>query len=483
VAVARNAVSLVIGQVLTTLLAIVLSAALGRSLGAADFGLYYLVMAVVTFAYVVVDWGPPYVVREVARRPADTGLLLGTTLALRVAFAAAACGLASLVVSLLGYDAWTVQLVAILMVTNLPLDLTQAFGLAFRGSERMAHDATVTVVGKLLTVAILVPALALGGRLLAVMLGWGLAGAGGLTAAVITYRRLRLPPLRVTGDMARELVRTGWPLLSMSVAVYGQGWIDAVLLSKLGSAAAVGWYAAARNFVGTLIMPATILGTASYPRLSRMAGDLERFRGEVRAALRPVMGLGALAAAGTWLFADLAVSLVYGRAAFAPAIEVLRLSAPVLFLFFVDVLLGAAIIAVGRPHRLAAAKAASVAVSTALGFLLIPLLQARNGNGGLGVVLASLGSELVMCGAAAAIVPRGTLDRRMAGDLLRALAAGAGTVAVGTLLEPAGPVVALPLSVAAFAALAMAVGLARRGDLEVLRAALRRAPPPPAAEV
>src|SRR5713101_3886566 len=41
--IARNAFYLVVGQAATTALAIVLSAALGRSLGPGDFGMYYLI--------------------------------------------------------------------------------------------------------------------------------------------------------------------------------------------------------------------------------------------------------------------------------------------------------------------------------------------------------------------------------------------------------------------------------------------------------
>jgi O-antigen/teichoic acid export membrane protein len=55
--IARNAFFLVLGQVATTALAIVFSAALGRALGARDFGVYFLITSFAAFAYVVVDWG------------------------------------------------------------------------------------------------------------------------------------------------------------------------------------------------------------------------------------------------------------------------------------------------------------------------------------------------------------------------------------------------------------------------------------------
>ena len=81
----RNIVHLGLGQVATTLLAVLLSAAIARTLGAAEFGLLYLVSTVGTFAYVFVDWGhPAYVTREVARHPERAGELTGTVMATRV---------------------------------------------------------------------------------------------------------------------------------------------------------------------------------------------------------------------------------------------------------------------------------------------------------------------------------------------------------------------------------------------------------------
>src|SRR5467141_1220344 len=84
--IARNAFHLVLGQAATTALAVVLSAALGRSLGARDFGLYFLITSFATFAYALVDWGQQYyVIREVARSPQRGSRLLGTALVLRAA--------------------------------------------------------------------------------------------------------------------------------------------------------------------------------------------------------------------------------------------------------------------------------------------------------------------------------------------------------------------------------------------------------------
>ena len=65
--VARNALYLVIGQGATTVLEIVFSAALARSLGAQEFGTYYLISTMSAFAYVFVEWGQPLFVIEVMK--------------------------------------------------------------------------------------------------------------------------------------------------------------------------------------------------------------------------------------------------------------------------------------------------------------------------------------------------------------------------------------------------------------------------------
>src|SRR5258706_13250264 len=90
--VARNAVHLAGGQLVATLLAIVANALLARSLGPADFGLYYLVSSITAFAYVFVDWGQgSYLIREVARRHSDAGRLLGSAVSFRFLAALVVC--------------------------------------------------------------------------------------------------------------------------------------------------------------------------------------------------------------------------------------------------------------------------------------------------------------------------------------------------------------------------------------------------------
>jgi O-antigen/teichoic acid export membrane protein len=471
---ARNAFHLVLGQIGTSALSLVLSAALGRSLGAADFGLLYLVTTMATFAYVLAEWGQAiYLVGEVARHPDRAGTLLGSSLAFRVIGAGVVGALGLVVAWGLGYDGRTLGLYALLVTAYVPLFCARTFGFVFRGHERMDYDALASVLTKALTLLLTIPALALGGRLVAVILAQGGAGVGALAASAWLFSRLRLSRPRATREGLRELAAGGAPFLAMSAAISLQPYLDAIVLSKLAPTTVVGWYGSAQTFMNALVMPAAILTAAAYPGLSKAAGDPEAFRKRLRSTLRPVLVLGTLTAVGTFLFADLMVNLVYGTKKFGPAVAVLQVFAPVLFIAFIDMMLGSAIMAAGKARPLAIAKLVAVGLTTGLELLLVPWFQDRFGNGAIGLVVGFGAAEFVVLAASVTLLRPGTLDRKLLLDLGRALVAGAGTLALVMVL-PASPLVALPACLLGFTLLSVLLGLVNRDDVASFRALVER---------
>jgi O-antigen/teichoic acid export membrane protein len=473
--IARNAFNLVLGQVATTALAIVFSAALGRSLGARDFGLYFLITSFSTFAYVLVDWGQQfYVIREVARSPERGSQLLGTALALRAAGAALVAVPTGLVTWALGYDERTCWFSVAFIGVSLPFFLAQSYGMVFRGRDRMGLDAWVSVVNKLAILAAALAALALGTGLAGVVAAQAAAGLVALALAAQLYRRVTTGLLRYSAQTAREVMAGGSALVTMLAAVSVQPYLDAIILSKLAPADAVGWFGAAKNIMGTLLAPAIILAAAEFPRLSRAASDLGSFALEVRSALRPILWLGALGGVGTYLFADLAIAIIYGQQHFGPAGTILKVYGPCLFLVFIDVLFGYALTAMGRATAFSVAKVGSVVLSTALDLILIPIFQRNTGNGGMGVVVAFAASEAVVFAGALFLLPRGSFGPGAALDVGRALGSAALTALLLRSLPPLPFYLGLPLCVIAFSLCSVALGLVRRTDARLLWALLRR---------
>jgi O-antigen/teichoic acid export membrane protein len=477
---ARNTASLVLGQVTTTALTIFLSAAVARTLGVSDFGVLFLVSSVVAFAYVFVDWGHgPYVIREVARRPDRVGELIGTVMAVRAATAIALTVPAVLIAHLLRYDMRAQIGIAMMMMACLPMYLALSYGWAFRGIERMEFDALINIVLKSLALVVGITILAAGGRLYGVIVSTGLAGLITFAVASVIYRRLGLAALRVTHEVARELIVGGTPMVTMTIAVAIQLYIDATLLSRLATTDALGWYGAATTFTNTLIAPAFVLASAAYPPLSVAAGNRPQFSKILHDTMRPLLFVAVLAGVGTYLFADVAVGIVYSTKHFGPSAAVVRAFTPALVLVFLDMMLATAILAGGSALSLAGAKTFTVVVVSTLELFLIPLFQARYANGGIGIVVSFAVGEMVMIAAELRLLPRGTLTRSTGIDLVRAFAAGAGTLLVGLWLKDLPAAVGIPGCVALFSILAAAVGLLTRADVAALAGLVGRRRPRP----
>ena len=272
-------------------LGILFSAALGRTLGVGDFGLYFLITSFSAFALVLVDWGQQYFgIRAVARAPQRGGELLGTGLVLRAVGTALVCIPTGLSAWALGYDRRTIWFAVAFVALNLPLFLAQNFGIVFRGNDRMGLDATVSVTNRAAGLLLALLALAMGLGLGGVVVSQGVAGCVALAVAAWLYRQLTSVPLRFSKGTAREILAGGTALVTMNLATNVQPYIDAILLSQMVPREAVGWYGAAKTLMGTLLAPSLILGAAAFPRLSRAAGNVPQFHREMRLADRPWSG-------------------------------------------------------------------------------------------------------------------------------------------------------------------------------------------------
>ncbi len=473
---AKNLLHLGFGQVATTALTMFFSAAIARTLGASEFGLLYLVTSIANFAYVFVDWGHgPYVTREVALRPNRSGDLMGSVLVVRAAMAAIVCVLVVALLWLLRYDARTQFLAGALILSLLPQYLGLSFSWAFRGRERMEFDALLQVALKFSALVVALVLLALGGRLVALVLGYVVSGAITFVFGVVIYRRLGFPPLQVTRRTAAELVRDGAPILAVSLVVAVQPSIDANILYKLVPQAVLGWHGTAWAIAGTLVAPATILGATMYPRLSRATSTPVDFNRALRTVFRPLLLVAVLVSGGTYLFADFAIGVIYGRQHFGPAADILRAFAPALVLIYIDMLFAHAILALQRAGPLAKAKVFAVVATTAAELAVVPWFQAHYANGGIGIVLSLACGELVMVGASVYLL-RDVIDKAMLLDVLRGLVAGAMAVGIMRSLPAITPLLGIPLFIGSYALLAILVGAVTRTDLELFTASLGKRP-------
>jgi O-antigen/teichoic acid export membrane protein len=407
----RNAFWLIGAQVLAAPVSIVINAVAARYLGPADFGTLYLVTTYAGFAFIFVEWGQfGTLTGKIATDRSRAGELLGSAMVWRIAAAWVAAILALLLCALAGYDRPFLSVMALTFAVYGFGTVAAAGQDAVRGFERTDFAALTYLGQQLLGASISICLLILGFRLRGLLLGQVLCAAIGVAFVLSMLPRLQIPRLSVRKATIAELFRGGRGFLVFVLIVQLQPLVDGAMMSHFASSDAIGWYAASRKLLGVMIFPVAAVGGALYPTLARQfVSDREGVRATVRGALRVLVLAVFPLALGCALFPHVGV-MIFNAHTFAPAEQNMRVLALYLFLVYFSIPLSQCINATGRQGRWAAVQFVCVLISAAADPFLIAWFQARGGNGGLGVCVAAVGSELLMVLGAVLLVPKGILD-------------------------------------------------------------------------
>lgn len=472
----RNTMLLMVAQAIATPLAIVINAVMARYLGPVDFGYIYLAGAFIGFGFLAVDCGTGGMLPAlVARNRARAGEVLGSAVAWRLGIAPVVYLLLAAICMLLGYSKEAQLVLALSFVGALVGVINGAYQETIRGFERTDVAATTQVLGPLLGVVVVVPLLLLGGGVHAVLVAQAACGLVTLGVLHRAARHAGVGQLSFNYRAVKELLIGGAPFLAFGVAMVLQPTIDAAFMSSMATPEAVGWHAAARKLIGVLATPASALISALYPTLVRLhAEDNRAFKFATRDALRNSTLLALPLALGCLLYPDIGVR-IFSKASFGPTEDNLRIFSVFIFLLYFSMPIGACLAAAGRTKPWAAAQGLCVAVSIVLDPILVPYTQARFGNGGLGICIATVASEALMVGAALILVPKGVLDRTLLKTLaLAALAGGAmSAVAVG-LFGRVDSFFAAPVALAAYVGCLWLTGGIDAEQLAAVKAAVAR---------
>ena len=426
----RNASLLVMAQVVSAPLSLLFNAIAARRLGADDFGRVFLAGTLASLSFLLVEWGQPAILTSVVatQRP-RAGEWLGSGIAWRLGGAVLALALTPLACHLLGYAPELREAVWISLAACVFGTVAGACQDALRGYERTDFGAASLVAAQLLGLLIVVPTLLLGGHLRAFLLAQTAATALGMALVLACLRPLGVPRLQVRLEAMKELAARGTPFLLFNLVLALQGNVDAVFLSRLASADAVGWFATARKLAGVLIFPANALTVALFPSLSRLHAEHPE---EVPHATAQVLRWSLIAAMpialGCGLFPQVGIAL-FGGDSYARAAEDLRVLAAYLLLLYLTMPLSSALMATGQRSRWIVVQSLCVAASLVLDPLLIPWFQQHGGNGGIGVCVSTLFSEAMMLAAALWLTGRRMFDRELVRTLAAAAIAGAAMAA------------------------------------------------------
>jgi O-antigen/teichoic acid export membrane protein len=451
-----NSAWLILQPLLLNLITLAAMGYITRRLGRAGYGLFNFGFAHVAAFTAIANVGLRTVaVRAIAERRDGAARIFTAFLVLRL-------GLAALVALLaLGSAPWTPtspagRMVITFATLSMALSvLTQSFGDAFRGFEKMRPVALADMAGGLTLTLLSVLALALGYGLWGFTVAYVAGAAVGCVLIFIAYlRAFGMPSLRPEWPVARSLLLQARPfvLMQLVTGVTDKPVIDLLILNWVFGPGVVGPYAAVAVLVNRLgVIPEGVTG-ALFPAV---AGGYQERRAEVEQAVRKaffylVLVTLPIAVAGSFL-APVAVRLLFGPA-YRDGAVVLAILIWVVPLLGPNLLMYDCLSAVRRQGAAAAIALAGGLIQIALFAVFIPAC------GTMGAAASTVGRELILFAALWREMRRSFRDPVPFGQLRRALPAFA-VLVLPMALALATPSPALRVAAAALGAALYGIGL------------------------
>jgi len=424
--VARNVLATLASQLLSWGMSFVLTVYLTRYVGAHGLGLLTLAGSFAGVFAIAMTLGTSTVLtRDIARDTTRTADLTLAALAMRLPIGLLSIGAGWAVACALGYGPSVRLLLVVALAAMLVGMLNDALGSALRGLQEIPRQNAAALADKAV-MSVLVVLLIRGHAPL-----WMLAGAGGVSACVALlvnasafgpYWKSMQWPSAVT---IRALARQGVPFLTTAIFVAVYGNCDALLMSKLSSFEAIGWYGLAKRLGGTALFLPVALTSAMLPALSRVFHEERRaFEGAAQRMFNFMVICAVPFAAVLVMAPGRIIALVVGhKAGFAPAAPVLMILGAAIILWFVSQAAVTVLIASDRQAALSRITAVSALICVPVTGTLIFVTQHALHNGAIGAVLGDVLIEAYMVTAYLRALPTGSVSGGSFGTLARAAAA------------------------------------------------------------
>ncbi len=473
----RNILFLLVSQGATWLVTIFLLILGPRKLGSDGFGRAQFALAFVGFFNLIGSLGTyQYIVKHIARDPAELGRLVISALRLKMVMGVVLAALALGTGWLLGYDGEVLTLIAIGLVGMMLSLLNEMVLAGLAGVELIAGSAvwqTVQVyVGSILAIVVLLTTKSL----YAYLACFSLALAVPLVANFLTLRPHLRHVARRSPVTWRVLIVGGIPMFALAALSLLYSTIDIPIVEAVSGDEVVGWYTLAYRWVLMPIFINTIVATAFLPQMSALAATApERFCALTNRAIKMVMAITIPGAVGILLISSDLIDLLYGPA-YEQSVVLMQLLAPFVPLVALNTVLGTALVASDRHHRYIWVAAAAAVFNPPIAFLAIRLANDRyDGNGYIGAAIVTVLTEIFITVCAMKMRRRGVFDRGTTWFCARCLLAAGAMAAAVFLLRDGGLFVKVGVGAVVYGLASLAVGnvsvAAVKGSLDSVRRA------------
>lgn len=406
----KNIGALLGSQAVTWVLTLLLTIFLPRYLGATAVGQFHLGISIWAIMGVFIAFGmDTFLIKAIARDPAKTPELLGTTLIVRGLFSILSFGIVTLYVHLVQYSIETVYLIYLVGLAQLIWQWVAACEAVLQGLETMEQISIASIAGKLINTSLCITVLILGYGVYIVGIVGISAGLVNLLLLLAFLRRRYHFKIRVAPRQGLAMLRSSVSYLTISLALVFYSQVDVLIISFLVDEQTIGWYSASDRLFGTMLFVPTIIIIAIFPMLSRTHTDDPKAMPQiVRRNFDLMFMISVPIGLGLMIIADPLVVLLFG-AEFAPSGPVLAIMGIVLIFTYLNILLGRFMLAMDRQNIWTVVMIIAILVTVLLDLFFIPWCRQMFANGAIGGALSYVITEVGMVLAGLWLLPRGSL--------------------------------------------------------------------------
>ncbi len=481
--VVRNVATTLITQLLSWGMTLLVTLYLPRYVGDRGLGLITLAGSYASIFAITVGLGTSTVlIREIARHREKTGELVAAGLLIRLPLSLIAVLIGIAASFALHYSPDKRLLFAVALMIMPVLQLNDVLSSSLRGLEEIPRQNISALCEKVLVSV---------ATLLMIWkhapLTWLIGVSGCTTLVALTINATAFAPYFKqfkwpTWATVQSLVREGLPFLTTAVfiAVYGQ--CDALLLDKLSSVEAIGWYGIAKRLGGTTLVIPVALASAILPTLSRTYHESrETFERAVQRLVGLMFLLVVPFAAVLILAPKPLLELLHYPPSFLHAVPVLMILGFAIILWYISQATANALIASDRQGVLSRVTGYAALMSVPVCAALIFGTQHFLHNGAIGAIASDTIVELYMVVCYVRALPGKLISWTQVGVLVRSTIAAVPIIVPLYFVHGGGKIMFLVMlpGLLAYLPLCFALHCLHSDDVALFKSILRRKTGPP----
>ena len=323
----QNTSFLLIGNIFSYIIGFLTITYTARYLGAENFGILSLALAITGLFGVFMDLGlSSWMIREISKDKSLTNKYYSNIAVLKIIFSILTFFLIVLVVSTIGYPQTVTNTIYLITLSMIFTSFYGIFNSVFTAYEEMFYPSISIILNSILIFLGILITMYYQLSIIFFASWYIIASLVVLVYSIIIYSyKFHLPKFGIDTGFWKSTIKEAWPfgVTTMLISIYY--WIDSLILSIMVGNEAVGWYNAAYRLIFVLLFIPIVFNTVIFPVMSQFySTSSDYLKISFEKYFKYITIIAIPIGVGTTLLANKIILLIFGPA-YANSIIVLQI--------------------------------------------------------------------------------------------------------------------------------------------------------------